>query len=112
MVAAEAAACGALPISAAHSGLAEVTAVLARSVSKEVAPLLSFERGMQSVDGIADSVNGWLDLDEETRDEARAQLAETAHARFSWDRVAEGVIAGARGRLDLLDPVPGTPRFA
>ena len=112
MVAAEAAACGALPISAAHSGLAEVTAVLARGVSKEVAPLLSFERGMQSVDAIADSVNGWLDLDEQTRDEARAQLAETARARFSWERVADGVIAGARGRLDLLDSVPGTPRFA
>jgi glycosyltransferase involved in cell wall biosynthesis len=112
MVAAEAAASGALPISAAHSGLAEVTAVLARGVSKQVAPLLSFERGMQSVQGIADSVNGWLDLDERTRDEARAKLAETAHARFSWERVADGVIAGARGRLDLLDAVPGSPRFA
>jgi glycosyltransferase involved in cell wall biosynthesis len=112
MVAAEAAASGALPISAAHSGLAEVTAVLARGVSKEVAPLLSFERGMLAVEGIAGCVNGWLDLDERTREQAREQLAETARARFSWERVADGVIAGARGRLDLLDAVPGTPRFA
>jgi glycosyltransferase involved in cell wall biosynthesis len=112
MVAAEAAASGALPISAAHSGLAEVTAVLARGVSKEVAPLLSFERGMRAVEGIADSVNGWLDLDERTREEARDQLAQTARERFSWERVADGVIAGARGRLDLLDPVPAGPRYA
>ena len=112
MVAAEAAACGALPISAAHSGLAEVTAVLAQGVSKEVAPLLSFERGMRAVEGIADAVNGWLDLDEQTREEARDQLAQTARARFSWERVADGVLAGARGRLDLLDSVPGSPPFA
>ena len=97
---------------AAHSGLAEVTAVLAHGVSKEVAPLLSFERGMRAVEGIADCINGWLDLDEQTREKARAQLAETARARFSWERVADGVLAAARGRLDLLDAVPGSPRFA
>lgn len=112
MVAAEAAACGSLPISAAHSGLAEVTAILARGVSKEVSPLLSFERGMRSVEGIADCINGWLDLDERTRDEAREQLAETARARFSWERVAEGVLAGARGHLDRLDLVPDHSPFA
>jgi hypothetical protein len=67
---------------------------------------------MLAVEGIAGCVNGWLDLDERTREEAREQLAETARARFSWERVADGVIAGARGRLDLLDAVPGTPRFA
>jgi glycosyltransferase involved in cell wall biosynthesis len=112
MVAAEAAACGALPISASHSGLAEVTAVLAQGVSRQVSPLLSFERGMRAVDGIAEAINGWLALDERTREEARAQLAETARSRFSWERVADGVLAGARGRLDLLDSVPGSPRFA
>ena len=42
MVAAEAAACGVLPVSAAHSGLAEVSEALARSVPEEVARLLSF----------------------------------------------------------------------
>jgi glycosyltransferase involved in cell wall biosynthesis len=112
MVAAEAAACGALPISASHSGLAEVTAVLARGVSKEIGQLLSFERGMRAVDGIAEAINGWLELDEQTREEARAQLALTARARFSWEKVAESVLAGTRGRLDLLDSVPGSPRFA
>ena len=35
--------------------------------------------------------------------EARARLAATARRRFSWDRVAESVLSGARGRLDELD---------
>jgi glycosyltransferase involved in cell wall biosynthesis len=112
MVAAEAAACGALPISASHSGLAEVTGILAQGVSKEISPLLSFERGMRSVEGIAECINGWLDLDERTQEEARAQLAKTARARFSWEKVAEGVLAGARGHLDLLDTVPDSSPFA
>ena len=38
MVAAEAAACGVLPVSAAHSGLAEVSDALARAVPAEIAP--------------------------------------------------------------------------
>ena len=38
MVAAEAAACGALPVSAAHSGLAEVSAALAAGVARAGAP--------------------------------------------------------------------------
>ena len=45
MVAAEAACCGALPLSASHSGLAEVTATLAEAVEPGIAALLSFERG-------------------------------------------------------------------
>src|SRR5439155_8064431 len=40
MVAVEAAACGALPLSAAHSGLAEVTRTLERCVDEDVRPLL------------------------------------------------------------------------
>ena len=42
MVAAEAAACGALPISAAHSGLAEVSDALARAVPDAGRAWLSF----------------------------------------------------------------------
>jgi glycosyltransferase involved in cell wall biosynthesis len=112
MVAAEAAACGALPVSAAHSGLAEVTAILAQGLSRDITPLLSFERGMRAVDGIADALNGWLAIDEATREEARAQLARTAREHFSWEKVAESVLSAARGRLDLLDTVPGGPPFA
>ena len=44
MVAAEAAACGALPVSAAHSGLAEVSEALAAAVPAEAAPLAVLRR--------------------------------------------------------------------
>ena len=45
MVAAEAAACGALPIAAAHSGLAEVAHTFAPEVDESIRRLLTFELG-------------------------------------------------------------------
>src|SRR5215203_6098872 len=45
MVAVEAAACGALPLSAGHSGMAEVTTTLAPALPNDLRPLLSFEIG-------------------------------------------------------------------
>ena len=45
MVAAEAAACGVLPVSAAHSGLAEVSRALAAAVPPPSAALLAFPLG-------------------------------------------------------------------
>jgi glycosyltransferase involved in cell wall biosynthesis len=112
MVAAEAAACGALPVCAAHSGLAEVAAMLAEGLPKKVVSLLTFERGMHAVEGIAYCLNGWLDLDQATRDQARSRLAQTARERFSWEKVAEGVLNAAQRKLDLLDPVPGDSPFS
>jgi glycosyltransferase involved in cell wall biosynthesis len=104
MVAAEAAACGALPICANHSGLAEVASLLAAPLTKQVRELLTFERGMRSVDGIAYALNTWLDLDDEVREAARRRLALTARDRFGWEKVADGVIAAAQGKLGLLEP--------
>src|SRR5918992_615361 len=49
MVAAEAAACGALPLSAGHSGMAEVTATLAPALPPALRPLLSFDVGPGAV---------------------------------------------------------------
>ena len=63
MVAAEAAACGALPLSANHSGMAEVTATLAPALSPELRPLMSFEVGPGAVREIADKLITWLTLD-------------------------------------------------
>ena len=63
MVAVEAAACGALPLSASHSGLAEVTAVLREAVDEDLRPLLEFERGPNAVHEIAEKLVGWLTLD-------------------------------------------------
>ena len=102
MVAAEAAACGVLPVSAAHSGLAEVSDVLARAVPEEVAGLLSFPIDDGAVEALAARVAGWLAADPPLRRRARAGLVETVRERWSWEGVARGVIAAARGELDDL----------
>jgi glycosyltransferase involved in cell wall biosynthesis len=106
MVAAEGAACGALPLSADHSGLAEVTAVLAGGLADPVRPLLAFQRGPGAVEEIADKLAAWLGLEASLRQEGSASLARTARSRFGWEAVAEGVVAAALGRLDEL-PRPG-----
>ena len=108
MVAIEAAACGALPLSASHSGLAEVTGVLRAAIDEDIRPLLEFERGPGAVREIADKLIRWLLLDEARRAAASTALSELARARYGWERVAEGVIAGARGELGDL-PRPAAP---
>jgi glycosyltransferase involved in cell wall biosynthesis len=105
MVAAEAAACGVLPVSAAHSGLAEVSEVLARAVPPAAASLLSFPVDDEAVPAIARRLTGWLTADPALRERTRAGLVETVRERWSWDGVARGVIAAAEGRLDEL-PLP------
>jgi glycosyltransferase involved in cell wall biosynthesis len=96
MVAAEAAACGVLPVSADHSGMAEVTAALAPSLPEDLRGLLSFEVGPRAVDEIAEKLVAWLTLDPSERERARTALAEEAARRYSWESVAEGVIGAAR----------------
>jgi glycosyltransferase involved in cell wall biosynthesis len=112
MVAAEAAASGALPISAGHSGLAEVAAILGEKLPLQVRSLLTFERGMRAVEDLSRAITGWLDLDARMRASARTALARTAAARFGWDSVAQSVVAAARGRTAVLEPVPGAVPFA
>jgi glycosyltransferase involved in cell wall biosynthesis len=106
MVAAEAAACGVLPLSAAHSGLAEVTAVLAPALEAEIQDLLAFPLGAEAVPELAGRLVRWLSLPTATRARAVAALAQTARSRFGWESVAEGVIAAAEGRLGELPQVP------
>jgi glycosyltransferase involved in cell wall biosynthesis len=109
MVAVEAAACGVLPLSAGHSGMAEVTATLAPALDEPLRPLLSFESGPGAVDEIAEKLVRWLTLDPAERARAAAALAEEARARYSWESVAQGVIAAAQGRLDELTPPASLP---
>jgi glycosyltransferase involved in cell wall biosynthesis len=99
MVAAEAAACGALPVSAAHSGLAEVSEALAAAIPARAAAALSFPIDDEAVPALAARVAGWLELDPELRSQARAGLVATVRERWSWDGVAVGAIAAARGEL-------------
>ncbi|MBM3666121.1 MAG: glycosyltransferase family 4 protein [Actinobacteria bacterium] len=105
MVAAEAAACGVPPVSAAHSGMLEVSSELAEAVP-EHAELLSFEVGPGSVEAIAERVNGWLALPAPERLRVGEALAARVDELWSWERVAEGVIAASRGELERLAPVP------
>jgi glycosyltransferase involved in cell wall biosynthesis len=102
MVAAEAAACGVLPLSAGHSGMAEVTATLAPALPAELRPLLSFEVGPRAVEEIAEKLVAWLTLDSAERERARSALTAEAARRYSWESVAEGVIAAAQA--DSLPP--------
>lgn len=107
MVAAEAATCGVLPLSAAHSGLAEVSAALAPALDPPLQRLLGFEVGEGAVDEIAAKLVDWLTLDARERRRAAAALAEVAAGRFGWEHVAETVIAAAQGQLEgLPDAAP------
>jgi glycosyltransferase involved in cell wall biosynthesis len=102
MVAAEAAACGVLPVSAGHSGMLEVSRQLAAALPPEVGRLTSFPVEEGAVETIAERLNGWLSLSEAERAEARESLVETARRLWSWEGVARGVIAASRGELDRL----------
>jgi glycosyltransferase involved in cell wall biosynthesis len=103
MVAVEAAACGVLPISAAHSGLAEVSRTLSRAVAEPQRELLSFTLGPTVVESIAARVVDWLREPADLRAATRSALVKTVAARYSWEAVADGVIAAARGELETLD---------
>ena len=97
MVAAEAAACGALPLSANHSGMAEVTATLRPALPEHLRHLMSFEMGAGAVTEIASKLVEWLELDATERGDARAAVAAEAARRYSWESVAKGVIEAASG---------------
>lgn len=105
MVAAEAAACGVLPVSAGHSGAKEVSALLAAAVPPQARGWLSFPIDDDAVRAIAARVRAWLEAPDELRAATRARLVATARERFSWEGVAGGVIAAAQGRLAELPPV-------
>ncbi|HVY96710.1 MAG TPA: glycosyltransferase, partial [Solirubrobacterales bacterium] len=105
MVAAEAAAAGALPVSAGHSGMLEVSRQLAAALPEDVAGLVSFPVELGAVEAIAARLNAWLALPEPERERARAALVETVGELWSWDAVARGVLAAAAADLAGL-PLP------
>jgi glycosyltransferase involved in cell wall biosynthesis len=102
MVAAEAAACGVLPVSAGHSGMLEVSRELAATLPAEAAELVSFPVGEGAVEAIADRLNRWFELPEDKRAEARKALVATAQRLWSWEGVARGVLTASAGQLDEL----------
>jgi glycosyltransferase involved in cell wall biosynthesis len=105
MVAVEAAACGALPVSAGHSGMLEVSRQLTPALPPNVARLLSFPVEPGAVEAIASNLSAWLDLPEAEREGARQALVETVKRLWSWEGVARGVLATSAGKLgDLPRP--------
>jgi hypothetical protein len=82
----------------------EVSMQLAEAVEPEIARLLSFpvEEGGEA---IAERLNAWLALPEATREGAREALARRSAELWSWDRVANGVLAASRGDLGDLVPI-------
>jgi glycosyltransferase involved in cell wall biosynthesis len=98
MVAAEAAACGALPVVAGHSGLGEVRAILAAALPEPARPWLAFARGPRAVRDLADRLIAWLQAPEDLRKATRSALVDVSRERFSWEGVAHGVVAAAQGR--------------
>jgi glycosyltransferase involved in cell wall biosynthesis len=105
MVAAEAAACGALPVVADHSGLGEVARTLAAAVPEPARAWLRFALGPESVEQLGAALAGWLGAPDDLRAATRAAMVDITRARYSWDGVARTVIAAARGELDDL-PLP------
>ena len=105
MVAAEAASCGALPVSAGHSGMLEVSRQLATTLPDPVAPLTSFPVEPRCRRGDRRPSHRWFEIPEQTRAEARATLVETVARLWSWEGVARGVLDAAAGNLGGL-PVP------
>ncbi len=100
MVAVEAAACGVLPISASHSGLAEVSAALADAVPRGAAEWLSFSLDNDPSRAIAERVLAWLGAGDDLKARTRKALVSVVRERWSWEGVARGVIAAARGEPD------------
>jgi glycosyltransferase involved in cell wall biosynthesis len=101
MVAAEAAACGVLPVVPRHSGIGEVGAALEAELG--VAGLLTYDPATP-IAGIAAAVDRLLGLDPQTRAELGASASVVARSRWSWEQVATtllalGAEATAGGRL-------------
>ena len=105
MVAAEAAACGALPVVAAHSGLAEVARTLGAAAPDAARPWLTFAVGAGAVRELADDLSAWLAAPADVRTATRAAIVGATRDTYSWDGVARSAIAAARGELDAL-PLP------
>ena len=103
MVAVEAAACGALPVSAGHSGMLEVSRQLAAALPAKVGRLTSFPVEPGAVEAIAGRLDG---LARPARGRARSAAArhwsETVGRLWSWEGVARGVLAASAGELDAL----------
>jgi glycosyltransferase involved in cell wall biosynthesis len=91
MVAAEAAAAGALPVVARHSGLAEVADALESEVGRP--GLFSFAPGEGSVGRLATSIERILSLPAPERDELRGGVHAFVAREWTWEHTAAKILA-------------------
>jgi glycosyltransferase involved in cell wall biosynthesis len=92
MVAAEAAACGVLPIVPAHSGIAEAAEAIEERLG--VPGFLSYEPG-RPIEGIAAGIDRILSLDPTRRSEMGTAASALARERWSWEHVAKRLLDAA-----------------
>jgi glycosyltransferase involved in cell wall biosynthesis len=98
MVAAEAAACGVLPVSAGHSGMLEVSRQLIAALPPRTGELTSFPVEAGAIEAIAARLNGWLSLSQMEQAPTREALVDTARRLWSWKGVARRVLEASAGR--------------
>jgi glycosyltransferase involved in cell wall biosynthesis len=91
MVAAEAAACGSLPLVARHSGLAEVAAGLEAEYPPGRRELAGFERG--NADDLAAKLAEILALSSAERATLSEAARRAAVSRWSWERIAALILS-------------------
>jgi glycosyltransferase involved in cell wall biosynthesis len=93
MVAAEAAAAGALPLVARHSSLVEVAAALEGAVGRP--GLLSFEPGPGATHNLAASLRRILALDSGERAELKRQVSRFVASEWTWEHTADLLLEAA-----------------
>lgn len=91
MVAAEAAACGCPPLVADHSGLAEIAAGVRSYYPPRLAHLASFPRGDAAA--LAERLREYAGLSDQDRRVLSAGARVAAEELWSWDSVAERLLA-------------------
>jgi glycosyltransferase involved in cell wall biosynthesis len=92
MVAAEAAACGVLPLVPDHSGIAEAGAAVEHAI--EAPGALTYDAS-DPVGGIARGIDRILEIPAGRRDEMGALAAEIAKQRWSWETVGRNLLEAA-----------------
>ena len=94
MVAAEAAACGVLPIVPDHSGIAEAGAAVEEAIGRP--GLLTYDAS-DPIRGIAAAIDRVLSLGPHERREMEDAAVALAHERWSWAQVARRLLKLATG---------------
>jgi glycosyltransferase involved in cell wall biosynthesis len=105
MVAAEAAATGALPLVARHSGLAEVAGELESAAGRP--GMLSFEPGPGVVVRCAAGIDALLALSHAEREDLRRAVVEHVRRTWTWSRTVDRMLAACVG--GDREPSTGAP---